>query len=80
MNPRMRAMLTIFVGLVLAALALVLVDRALPHQLVPDGSFGIDGYTLTVAFVLSLIAGLLAGLYPAWNACKVAPAHQLKLQ
>jgi putative ABC transport system permease protein len=68
------------VGLGLAGLALALLEQALPDQLIPAGSFSIDAYTLSVAFVLSLVAGLLSGLYPAWNACKIAPAHQLKLQ
>ena len=26
------------------------------------------------------IAGLVAGVYPAWRACRVAPAMQIKLQ
>ena len=29
---------------------------------------------------LSLISGLIAGLYPAWRICRVAPAMHLKLQ
>jgi putative ABC transport system permease protein len=29
-------------------------------------------------FVIALIASLIAGLLPAWRACVVAPAPQLK--
>ena len=68
------------VGLGLAALALVVLDQALPDRFIPAGTFRIDGYSLAIALVLSLVAGLLSGLYPAWKACRVAPAHQLKLQ
>ncbi|MBZ0114234.1 MAG: ABC transporter permease [Thermoanaerobaculia bacterium] len=67
-------------GIALASLALVALDHSLPDRMAPPGTFGIDGYSLLVAFTLSLIAGLLSGLYPAWRACRVAPAHQLKLQ
>jgi len=34
---------------------------------------------IAVAIFLSLGAGLLAGLYPAWRVCRVQPAVQLKL-
>ncbi|HEV8434814.1 MAG TPA: ABC transporter permease [Thermoanaerobaculia bacterium] len=33
-----------------------------------------------VSIVLSLVAGLMAGIYPAWRICSIAPAMQLKLQ
>jgi ABC-type lipoprotein release transport system permease subunit len=29
---------------------------------------------------LALAAGILSGLYPAWRACRIAPALQLKVQ
>ena len=32
------------------------------------------------AVLLSLVAGLLAGLYPAWRVCRIPPAVHLKLQ
>ena len=35
---------------------------------------------LATTFVLALVASLLAGLLPAWRACQVAPALQLKSQ
>ena len=40
----------------------------------------LDGEMLLVASILSVVAGLLAGIYPAWRVCSVAPAMQLKVQ
>ena len=47
----------------------------------PNGdAIGLDGEMVFVSVFLSLVAGLLAGLYPAWRVCSVAPAMQLKVQ
>ena len=40
----------------------------------------LDPVMLATTFALALIASLLAGLLPAWRACQVAPALQLKSQ
>jgi ABC-type lipoprotein release transport system permease subunit len=32
------------------------------------------------ALLLSLVAGLAAGVFPAWRICRVPPADYLKLQ
>ncbi|HYH09521.1 MAG TPA: ABC transporter permease [Thermoanaerobaculia bacterium] len=40
----------------------------------------LDGEMLLVAGFLSLVAGLVAGVYPAWRVCSVPPAMQLKVQ
>jgi len=40
----------------------------------------LDLEMVAVSVFLSLIAGLMAGIYPAWRICSVAPAMQLKLQ
>jgi putative ABC transport system permease protein len=50
----------------------------------PNGN-SISGVSLDVemvgvSIVLSLVAGLMAGIYPAWRICSIAPAMQLKLQ
>lgn len=42
--------------------------------------FHFDGTMLGVSVALSLLAGLLAGVYPAWRVCRTAPAIHLKLQ
>jgi ABC-type lipoprotein release transport system permease subunit len=43
-------------------------------------AFHLDMTMVFAAFGLSLVAGLIAGLYPAWRICRVAPATYLKLQ
>jgi putative ABC transport system permease protein len=64
----------------LAAGALQLINRLLPANIARADLFGADGFTLLVALGLALLAGLLSGLYPAWRACRIPPAMQLKLQ
>jgi putative ABC transport system permease protein len=64
-------------GLLLAVLGLWLVRRqpadyaSLAH---------LDATMLTMTFLLAIGASVLAGLLPAWRACQVAPALQLKTQ
>jgi putative ABC transport system permease protein len=67
------------VGVGFALLALFLIERVQP----PTGQLDLvqlDGFMLGVAVLLSLAAGLVAGVYPAWRACRIAPAMQIKLQ
>ncbi|NZA25575.1 ABC transporter permease [Luteimonas sp. SJ-92] len=40
----------------------------------------LDPAMLLVTFALALVASLLAGVLPAWRACQIAPAIQLKSQ
>ena len=40
----------------------------------------LNGTMLLTAVGLSLAASLIAGLLPAWRACQIAPAIQLKSQ
>jgi putative ABC transport system permease protein len=40
----------------------------------------LDPLMLLATFVIAVVASLLAGLLPAWRACEVAPAIQLKSQ
>jgi putative ABC transport system permease protein len=40
----------------------------------------LDAEMAGTAVMLSLVAGLLAGIYPAWRICTLPPAGQLKLQ
>ncbi|MEE8523021.1 MAG: FtsX-like permease family protein, partial [Thermoanaerobaculia bacterium] len=67
-------------GVVLAAVALRLLNNVMPSFIMPAGTFRVDSFSLTVALGLALVAGLVSGLYPAWRACRIAPAMQLKLQ
>jgi putative ABC transport system permease protein len=39
-----------------------------------------DGQMILTAVALSLLAGVLAGLYPAWRIGRLAPATFLKIQ
>ena len=63
-------------GLVLSWVALQLINRLFDNLL----AFHLDLTMVLAAFMLSLFAGLIAGLYPAWRICRVAPATYLKLQ
>ena len=66
-------------GIALAVQALKLLDRIIPGTTGPS-IFVIDASMASLAVLMSLAAGLVAGIYPAWRACRVAPAMQLKLQ
>ena len=68
------------VGLGLAALCLQWLDKLAPGAPILSGMFAANGATFGIAFALALAAGLVSGLYPAWRACRVPPALQLKLQ
>lgn len=62
-------------------LALSIGMLKLISKVVPNGDvIRLDLEMVAVSVFLSLIAGLIAGLYPAWRVCSVAPAMQLKLQ
>ena len=41
---------------------------------------GMDWVMVLTAIGLAIVSALLAGLYPTWRACSIAPASQLKLQ
>jgi putative ABC transport system permease protein len=50
-------------------------------KFIPNGdALRLDGQMLLTAAVLSLVAGAVAGIYPAWRVCSVPPAMQLKVQ
>jgi putative ABC transport system permease protein len=50
-------------------------------RFMPNGeALHLDGEMLLLGAVLSLVAGAVAGLYPAWRVCSVPPAMQLKVQ
>lgn len=64
-------------GLALAMLGLWAV-RQQPSSYA--GLAHLDPVMLATTFALAIVASLLAGLLPAWRACAVAPAIQLKSQ
>jgi putative ABC transport system permease protein len=65
------------IGLALSFGVLRLIAKAIPNNAI---IIRLDGEMLLVAVFLSLVAGLLAGIYPSWRVCSVAPAMQLKVQ
>jgi putative ABC transport system permease protein len=40
----------------------------------------LDWVMMVTAIGLAIVSALLAGLYPTWRACRIAPASQLKIQ
>jgi putative ABC transport system permease protein len=63
-------------GLGLSAVGLRLLGRLFDG----DFNFHLDANMVLMALALSLVAGFVAGIYPAWRICRVAPATYLKLQ
>ena len=66
----------------LIGLALSLGTLKVIARFVPNGAeiLHLDAEMILVSVLLSLVAGLLAGMYPSWRVCSVAPAMQLKVQ
>jgi putative ABC transport system permease protein len=46
----------------------------------PAGLVRIDWFMVSTAIGLSVVSGVVAGLYPAWRVCQIPPATQLKTQ
>lgn len=69
-------------GFVLSMVALGVLNGLMGAQSMATKAdlFRMDLGTTLLALVLSLFAGVLAGLYPAWKACNIEPALQLKLK
>jgi putative ABC transport system permease protein len=65
------------IGLALSVGVLKLIAKVLPNG---TDIIHLDGEMVLVSIFLSLVAGLMAGFYPAWRVCSVAPAMQLKVQ
>jgi putative ABC transport system permease protein len=65
------------IGLVLSLGVLKVISK-----FVPGGAdiIHLDAEMVLVSVFLSLVAGLMAGIYPSWRVCSVAPAMQLKVQ
>ncbi len=65
------------IGLVLTWLGLMAV-RALYADL--NNVARLDWFMVFTAIALSIVAAVLAGLFPTWRACQITPAVQLKTQ
>ena len=44
-----------------------------------DNLVSLDWIMVVTAIVLAIASALIAGLYPTWRACRIAPASQLKI-
>jgi putative ABC transport system permease protein len=64
-------------GLGLSVLALGLINRLLADV---TADFHLDWTMVGAGLLLSLVAGLIAGVYPSWRICRVPPASYLKIQ
>jgi len=49
-------------------------------QDIVENLVNLDWVMVVTAIVLAIVSALLAGLYPTWRACRIAPAAQLKIQ
>ncbi len=68
-------------GILLAMLTLRLIVRMMPDLsgFVAKEIFRLDGTMIVVAIGLALLAGLSAGIYPAWRASRITPAMQINV-
>ena len=64
-------------GLLLTGLGLVVV-RALYANFKTVAQ--LDWQMVALTIVLAIVSAIVAGFYPTWRACQVAPAAQLKTQ
>jgi ABC-type antimicrobial peptide transport system permease subunit len=67
------------VGLIAAGIANMPSDNP-AFATVAQSLSHLDARMLLVSVGLSLLAGLLAGIYPAWRIGRIAPATFLKIQ
>lgn len=64
-----------------AGIALALGTLAFINQALRDfATFRLDASMIAAAVLLSLLAGAIAGIYPAWRICAIPPARHLKNQ
>lgn len=64
------------VGIGLSGLGLLAVKNMYQFE----GSVMMDGEMIATAFVTAVVASIAAGLWPAWQICRVPPAGYLKTQ
>ena len=64
------------IGIILSIAVLAFLTKVLPANM----PVRLDGQMILTAVFLSLVAGFVAGVYPAWRICTMPPALQLKLQ
>ena len=50
------------------------------QDMIPKTVAALDWQMVATTIVLAITAAVIAGFYPTWRACQVAPATQLKTQ
>jgi putative ABC transport system permease protein len=69
------------IGMALAMGGLAWINNFMKTTFVArDDLFRMDATMAMLSLGLSLLAGLVAGAYPAWRVCRIAPAIHLKVQ
>jgi putative ABC transport system permease protein len=68
------------IGLGLSVAGLVFLNRWAALVTTRTDLFRLDLSMTLLALGLSLLAGLVAGAYPAWRVCRIPPALHLKIQ
>ncbi len=53
--------------------------QVVSHTNDPDAFFAMDTSMLVTAIGISIGAAVVAAVYPAWRACRIAPAEYLKI-
>jgi putative ABC transport system permease protein len=66
------------IGVVLSGLSLRVLNAFMLDMTNRAGVFSLDARMLLLALGLSITAGLISGVYPAWRICRLAPANHLK--
>jgi putative ABC transport system permease protein len=66
------------IGVAMAFVSLRALNAFMLDMVNKPNVFGLDLRMLLVALGLSVLAGLIAGVYPAWRICRLAPANHLK--
>jgi putative ABC transport system permease protein len=67
-------------GILLSAGVLALVNRMYQPAGIEEAFFQLDPPMMLAALGFALAAGAIAGIYPSWRICSIAPAHHLKNQ
>ncbi len=65
-------------GLVALILAVALIAAFNASDIYPHADLRVNWLVAGMAFLLSLVFGLISGVYPAWRMSKLAPAEALK--
>ena len=66
------------IGVGMAAIGLRALNAFMLDMTNRQNVFALDLRMLLLALVLSIVAGLISGVYPAWRICRLAPANHLK--